>query len=254
MALDGITSTLDNQAGLTYLNIPTYDAMVVWLESRVIIAVDPSPGTSLDRWVSLASSLCDLVAGFKVGLPFMFSYGASGLRALRGSCDGLLIADFKLADVEHVMVSTLSHVIGYVDGVIAHSFIGLKGGLEGLKGYLDSVGVRLILVISMSHEGSLDVIDVNIDRLLWVAGRLKPWGLVAPATRPQVISHVRGRAPWAVILAPGVGVQGARPGDGIRAGADYEIVGRLVTETSKPVEVVKWINGEHARALRERGG
>jgi orotidine-5'-phosphate decarboxylase len=232
----------------------TYDAMVFWLESRAIIAIDPSPGTSLDRWVSVTSSLCDLVAGFKVGLPFMFSYGVSGLRALRGSCDRLLIADFKLADIDYVMVSALSHVIDYVDGVIAHAFIGLKGGLEELKSYLDSVGVKLILVISMSHEGSLDVIDVNVDRLLWVAGRLKPWGLVAPATRPHIISHVRGRAPWAVILAPGVGVQGARPGDGIRAGADYEIVGRLVTEASDPVEVVKWVNDEHARALRERGG
>jgi len=228
--------------------------MVFWLESRAIIAIDPSPGTSLDRWVSVTSSLCDLVAGFKVGLPFMFSYGVSGLRALRGSCDRLLIADFKLADIDYVMVSALSHVIDYVDGVIAHAFIGLKGGLEGLKSYLDSVGVKLILVISMSHEGSLDVIDVNVDRLLWVAGRLKPWGLVAPATRPHIISHVRGRAPWAVILAPGVGVQGAKPGDGIRAGADYEIVGRLVTEASDPVEVVKWVNDEHARALRERGG
>jgi len=152
------------------------------------------------------------------------------------------------------MVSALSHVIDYVDGVIAHAFIGLKGGLEGLKSYLDSAGVKLILVISMSHAGSLDVIDVNVDRLLWVAGRLKPWGLVAPATRPHVISYARGRAPWAVILAPGVGVQGARPGDGIRAGADYEIVGRLVTEASNPVEVVNWINGEHVRALKERGG
>jgi orotidine-5'-phosphate decarboxylase len=228
--------------------------MVIWLESRAIIAVDPSPGTSLDRWVSITSSLCDLVSGFKVGIPFMFSYGVSGLRALRSSCDRLLIADFKLADIDYVMVSALSHVIDYVDGVIAHAFIGLKGGLEGLKSYLDSAGVKLILVISMSHAGSLDVIDVNVDRLLWVAGRLKPWGLVAPATRPHVISYARGRAPWAVILAPGVGVQGARPGDGIRAGADYEIVGRLVTEASNPVEVVKWINGEHVRALKERGG
>lgn len=220
------------------------------MRSRALVAIDPRPGVSLDRWVNLISSLCDFVAGFKVGLPFMFSYGVSGLRALRGSCDRFLIADFKLADIDHVMVLTVSHVIGYVDGVIAHAFIGFKGGLEGLKEYLDGLGVKLILIISMSHAGSVDVIDVNVDRLLWVADRLRPWGLVAPATRPSVISYARERAPWAKILAPGVGVQGARPGDGIRAGADYEIIGRLVTEAPDPLEVVKWVNEEHVRALR----
>ena len=220
------------------------------MESRIVVAIDPGAGVSLDRWVSLASSLCGSVAGFKVGLPFMFSYGVNGLKALRSSCSDLLIADFKLADIDHVMVLTASHVVGHVDGIIAHAFIGLRGGLDGLKEYLDGLGVKLILVVSMSHAGSVDVFDANIDRLLWVADRLRPWGLVAPATRPDVISYARERAPWAKILAPGVGVQGARPGDGIRAGADYEIIGRLVTEAPDPVEVVKWVNEEHVRALR----
>jgi len=221
----------------------------VW-NSRVIVAVDSKPATSLDYWVSLASSLCGFVAGFKVGLPFMFDYGVSGLRALRSSCDKLLIADFKLADIDHIMVLTVSRVVGYVDGVIAHAFVGLSGGLEGLKDYLDSLSIKLILIVSMSHWGSLDVIDVSVDRLLWVANRLKPWGLVAPATKPHVISYVRRRASWAKILAPGIGVQGARPGDGIRAGADYEIIGRLIVEAPNPLEVVKWINSEHDRILR----
>ncbi len=222
------------------------------MDSRVIVAIDPKPNVSLDHWVSLTSSLCGFIAGLKVGLPFILSYGVNGLRALRGSCGKLLIADLKLADIDHVMVLTVSYISRYVDGVIAHAFIGLKGGLEGLKRYLDSMGVKLVLVISMSHEGSVDVIDANVDRLLWVADNLKPWGLVAPATRSHVISYARSKAPWAVILAPGIGVQGARPGDGIRAGADYEIIGRLITEAPNPLDVVKLINEEHVRALSER--
>lgn len=223
------------------------------MESRVIVALDPEPGVSLDYWRDLTSTLCGLVAGFKIGLPFIFSYGVGGLRVVRSSCDKMVIADFKLADVEHVMVSVLEHVVGYVDGVIAHSFIGVEGALGGLKSYLDSIGVKLILVISMSHPGSLEVIDVNMDRLLWVASRLKPWGLVAPATRPRVIAYVKGRAPWAKILAPGVGPQGARPGEGLRAGADYEIVGRLVTRAPNPIEVLEGINRVHLEVVSSRG-
>jgi len=209
------------------------------LKGRIFVALDPEPGVSLDYWISLASRICSWVAGFKVGLPFVLAYGVSGLKALRGSCEGMVIADFKLADVEHVMVATVSHIAGYVDGVIAHAFTGAQGALEGLKRYLDGLGLKLVLVASMSHPGSLEVIDVNLDRILWVASRVKPWGLVAPATRPQVISYIKSKAPWAKILAPGVGPQGAKPGEALKAGADYEIVGRLITRAPDPVKALE---------------
>ncbi len=217
------------------------------------MALDPGVGESLGYWLNIVSRLCGGVAGFKFGLPFLLSFGVDGVRVSRGVCDSMFIVDLKLADVGDVMVSTVSRLVGYVDGVIAHGFTGFEGALGELKDYLDSVGVKLALIVSMSHAGSLDVLDVNIDRLLWVADRVKPWGLVAPATRPHVISYVKSRAPWAKILSPGVGVQGARPGDALRAGADYEIIGRAITRAPNPLEVLQSINLEHEKIMGERG-
>ncbi|MFN4046264.1 MAG: orotidine 5'-phosphate decarboxylase / HUMPS family protein, partial [Acidilobaceae archaeon] len=204
-------------------------------------------GESLGYWLNIVSGLCGEAAGFKFGLPFLLSFGVDGVRVSRGLCGGMFVVDLKLADVGDVMVSSVSRLVGYVDGVIAHGFTGFEGALGELKEYLDGFGVKLILVVSMSHGGSLDVLDANIDRLLQVADRVRPWGLVAPATRPHVISYVRSRAPWAKIMAPGVGVQGARPGDALRAGADYEIIGRAITRAPNPLEVLRSINLEHSK-------
>lgn len=221
---------------------------------RLIVALDPEPGDSLDYWLDIVSKLCDLVVGFKVGLPFTLMYGVNSLKTLKSLCGNFIIVDFKLADIGYVMRSIVSQVSDHVDGVIAHSFIGTKGALDELKEYLDRLGVKLILVTSMSHDGSLDVIDVNIDRLLWVAERVKPWGLVAPATRPAIITYIRRRAPWARILAPGIGPQGARPGEALKAGADYEIIGRLITRAPNPVELVEEIIVKHSQILTSGSG
>ncbi|MEM0002219.1 MAG: hypothetical protein QW211_04935 [Desulfurococcaceae archaeon] len=53
---------------------------------------------------------------------------------------------------------------------------------------------------------------------------------MAPATRPEVIKYIRSKLGTNVkILSPGVGAQGASPGDALCAGADYEIIGRAIT-------------------------
>ncbi len=37
-----------------------------------------------------------------------------------------------------------------------------------------------------------------------------------------------------IILTPGIGAQGAQPGDAIKNGADYEIVGRAIYTSDNP--------------------
>ncbi|MEM0366195.1 MAG: orotidine 5'-phosphate decarboxylase / HUMPS family protein [Acidilobaceae archaeon] len=217
--------------------------------SRIIVALDSERGDKLSLWLNLVDSLCGRVAGFKFGLPFLLQYGLDGLRASRLLCDNMFIADLKLADIAPIMVNTVSLISDYIDAIIAHGFTGFRGGLDRLKEYLDSISVKLIVVASMSHPGSMDVIDPSLDRIMDVILKVNPWGLVAPATRPEIISMLRSRGLKYKILSPGIGVQGAKPGDGLRSGADYEIIGRFITRAPNPIEVVDSINLEHSMIL-----
>ena len=125
-------------------------------------------------------------------------------------------------------------VSDHIDAVIAHSFIGVKGALEVLKEFLDGMGLKLILVYTMSHHGALDAITPCRERVRRVISSIRPWGVVAPATRPEEVREARELFPWAKILSPGVGAQGAKPGTALCAGADYEIIGRLLAYSKDP--------------------
>ncbi len=178
---------------------------------------------------------CRAAVAVKIGLPLLISTGGRAVEDARRMCDGMVIADLKLADIGATMKSIVDS-IPRVDAVIAHAFIGVEGALDELKSHLDDKGVDLYLLVSMSHPGSRDVIDPNLRELIDVAARIDPLGLVAPATRPKVVKAVRERFPDKVIISPGVGVQGAKPGDALCAGANYEIVGRAITRSSNPLE------------------
>lgn len=196
-------------------------------------AVDPEPGDPLDRALRVVEAGCRVGVGAKIGWPFILEYGVDGVRRARRRCgDGLLVADLKLADISWTMELIVSRLEGVVDKFIAHAFTGVEGALAGLASKLGRE--RIVLVVSMSHPGAAETFDECLETLLVVSEAISPWGVVAPATRPGVVSRVREKLPGVAILSPGVGAQGARPGDALCAGADVEIVGRRIYRSVDP--------------------
>jgi len=211
---------------------------------------------ALDQDSSKASSivgmLCSVASGFKLGLPLLLEAGAKIACRLRMMCpEKLWIADLKLADIGSTMKLAVSQLVGCVDGVIAHSVVGVEGALGELKEYLEQHGVKLILVVAMSHPGAAEAYNRLLEHNVEVAGRLRVWGVVAPATMPDIVRRVKSFLPETVILSPGVGVQGAKPGDALCAGADYEIVGRSITASSDPLKAARDVLAEQRRRLGE---
>ncbi len=207
----------------------------------LIVALDPPPNVDPVEWISkMFSTLRDVdgVAGFKIGLPAIVECGAKVLGNVFRDYDGLVIADLKLADIGDVMVLTLERLVraGF-NAVIAHSFVGVSNALDKLSRRCRELGVRLVLVATMSHPGAVEVMDSVLDKLINVVRRIDPWGVVAPATRLDVLERVRKELPSVKILSPGIGAQGAEPGDALCRGADYEIVGRAITRSENPREV-----------------
>ncbi|MEM1542099.1 MAG: orotidine 5'-phosphate decarboxylase / HUMPS family protein [Ignisphaera sp.] len=198
----------------------------------LIVALDPPINVGSEKWVTERYKvLRDIVKGFKIGLPAIVKYGINWLNNLFKDYDGLSIADLKLADIGDIMAltATMLRNVGF-NAVIAHAFVGYEKGIEVLAKVCEKEGIKLILVVSMSHEGSKEFIDRHIDEFVDTAERVGSWGVVAPATRPNVIQYIRSKVGSKIkIISPGVGVQGAEPGAALCAGADYEIVGRAIT-------------------------
>jgi len=225
----------------------------------IIIALDPDKDLGeeekLHNWLkNIIDATKEYVYGYKIGLPLLLAGGPASFRYVRSLArDKFVVADLKLADIGDVMALSIDYLdeLG-IDGVIAHVFTGYEDALDKLSERARERGLRLILVVSMSHRGSREFIDPYLNNYLSIVKKIGAWGVVAPATRPEIIRLVRRELGGDVkILAPGIGVQGAPPGSALCAGADYEIIGRLVTRAQDPgkiiIEVIKKIKESVSR-------
>jgi len=205
----------------------------------LIVALDPPSNADVLSWVEERfKTLKQYVQGFKIGLPAIIEIGLGPLARIFRGYSGLLIADLKLADIGDVMSIVAERLAMHgFNAVIAHAFIGYEQALDKLSAVCREKGLKLILVVSMSHKGSREFIDRHVKEFVELAKSVDAWGVVAPATRPEIIRFVRELAGKELrILSPGIGVQGAEPGTAICSGADYEIVGRVITYSSNVLE------------------
>jgi orotidine-5'-phosphate decarboxylase len=101
----------------------------------------------------------------------------------------------------------------------------------------------------MSHPGGKEFTATVADQVVKLAKESGASGLIAPATRPGRLSEIRSKAEDLMILTPGVGAQGGKAGDAIKAGADYIIVGRSIYQAEDPKAAAEKLAVEIAEAL-----
>lgn len=176
----------------------------------VVVALDTEVLKALD----VAKTLKDLVAGFKVGWDLVLASGASIIGEIARF--GNVIVDLKIADVPHVANRVIEKLINRgACCVITHGF--LYPSLPRGRHIYVLAKMTAPTLYDKIWEELLDVGDVR--------------GYVLPGNQPDVIAHARRKLGCSYrIISPGIGLQGGNPGDAIRAGADFEIVGRYILE------------------------
>ncbi|MEZ0346297.1 MAG: orotidine 5'-phosphate decarboxylase [Infirmifilum sp.] len=199
-------------------------------QSWVILALDfPKYKDFLSETYRLLEKLSNMLAGVKIGLPAFLRVGPEEIGELAQAFKGELyfLADLKLADIEDVTLEEIMLIesMGF-DGAIIHLF-------PQCISKPPRTDIDLYGLVSMSCRASL--IDHHFQDLLDYAGSLRLTGVVVGATKPDMIKRARERLGEALILSPGIGFQGAAPGSALKAGADFEIVGRSVVFSQDPL-------------------
>ena len=224
---------------------------------RIVVALDPI-GLSQEKALEWSNSILrdveGIVSGVKVGLPFILRVGLNNVKKLINEFQDsyFWIADLKLADVAHILVDVADvlHDTGF-DAIITHLFIGREGALNELSSKCKDLGLGLIGVLVMSHKGANDLFAKAYEDLLSIALDISVAGFILPATMPYYIKRTRELIGWEkLILSPGVGVQGAKPGEALRNGADFEIIGRTITFSENPKMSAERIAKIHEEVLR----
>lgn len=215
----------------------------------ILVALDVP---DLARAERLARSLDGYVGGFKVGLELLMGEGPESVARIADF--GLpVFVDAKLHDIpnttERAARQLATHgarwITAHATGgsrMIEAAASGLTAGSEGRK-----TGVLAVTVLTSLDRTDLDALGVSrpvqtqsveLARLARVAGAE---GVICS---PLEVASVKALSPEFLAVTPGIRPGGSAQGDqkrtatpveALRAGADFIVVGRAITEASDPV-------------------
>ena len=198
-------------------------------KSRIILALDYKGRFGYQGLLEMVEKY---VAGVKIGYPALFDLGPSNLKKLISSFRERLffIADFKIADIPAISREIASRLrdLGF-EAAIVHAV----AGADTVRAVAEVMPA--FALVAMTHRGA-SVINTHVEQLIEFGVEGGASGYVAPATYPEIVSLVRREAPGSVIISPGVGAQGGGFGGALKAGADFEIIGRAITLSTDPEE------------------
>ncbi|HDZ36404.1 MAG TPA: orotidine-5'-phosphate decarboxylase [Thermococcus sp.] len=206
-------------------------------DSRLILALDVY---ERERALEIAECTADYLWAIKVNWPLIIGSGLDIITELKQVTGLPVIADLKLADIPNTNRLIASKVFeAGADYIIAHGFV----GRDSVKAVME-LG-KTIIVVEMSHPGAMEFIQPATEGLIEMANGLEPFGIIAPATRPERVAYIRSKLKDGIkVLTPGVGAQGGKAREVLKAGADYIIVGRSIYASENPRESARTLYEE----------
>lgn len=233
-------------------------------KDRIIVALDVD---SMEEAWKLVGPLYDYVGYFKVGLQLLTSEGAP--RVVKGIKErgGRVLYDGKFDDIPNTIAGA-SRVVAKlgVDMFNVHASAGKEAIAKAVenKGKCLVLGVTVLTSIDEDECGSIFGDEPNnmveyFAQMLFDAGAD---GVICSAKELDVLSDMDF-----LKVTPGIRPKWAQkgdqkrvmtPGEAIKAGADYLVIGRPIRkppeEIGNPVDAAKRIAEEIEQALEKKGG
>ncbi len=206
-------------------------------DSRLILALDV---LSEEKALAVSKSVSAVVDAIKIGYPLTLACGISIVTKIAAFSQ--VICDFKIADIPNINRMIVENAISKgAQGVIVHGFVG-RDSIEACV--MAASGKDVFVVVEMSHPGGIEFYQPQTEKLAKLAKEADATGVIAPATRPERVRHIRDLVGDLKILTPGVGAQGGNARQAIEAGADFVIVGRSIYQSDNPKSAAENIVNE----------
>ncbi|MDI6872846.1 MAG: orotidine-5'-phosphate decarboxylase [Actinomycetota bacterium] len=231
------------------------------VEDPLILALDVSEWEKLE---ALAEMFRGEVGTVKLGLEAYTRFGPAVFREMKEK-GFRVFADLKLHDIPNTVRGAVEALVRWgVDMITVH----LCGGRKMLEAAVQAVRgsggrrVRVPLLLGVTVLTSLK--DGDLEEMGWRGGvsesvlRLARLGvscgldgLVCSPGEAAELRRELGAGPF--LVTPGIRPEGAEahdqarmatPGEALRAGADYLVVGRAVTGHPRPLEALSALKRE----------
>lgn len=237
-------------------------------DSKILVALDVD---TAEKALALAQKLEGEVAGYKVGLELINAAGFGFLDELRETmgADARLFYDCKFLDIPNTVAgASRAAARRGVWMFNVHASGGsemLRAAVAGAEAGAAEAGVPKPLVIAVSVLTSItpevlrDEMGVSRplpEQVVALARLAQGSGCDGLVASPHEIAAIRAACGQHFLLViPGVRPAGTdkgdqkrvmTPGEAVRAGADYIVVGRPITADADPAQAARRINAETA--------
>lgn len=229
---------------------------------RVIVALDYADAKSA---LALAGYLSPVECRLKVGKELFTAAGPALVRELVSKGFGVFL-DFKFHDIPNTVAAACRAACDL--GVLMLN-VHASGGRKMMEAAREAVDKSahkplLIGVTVLTSMDEADLREIGIARspreqVLHLAGLVQQSGLDGVVCSAQEAAGLRaGFGPGFALVTPGIRPAGADAGDqsrimtpasAIRAGADYLVIGRPITQADDPLSALQRINQEIEKEL-----
>ena len=229
---------------------------------RVIVALDyPDARQALELAARLDPAACRL----KVGKELFTAAGPELVRALVGKGFGVFL-DLKFHDIPNTTAAACRAAAELGVWMVNVHASGGRRMMEAAREAMDKSAHKPLLIgvtvlTSMDEAGlrEIGIAGSPRDQVLHLAGLVQQSGLDGVVCSAQEAAELRARfGPDFALVTPGIRPAGTDAGDqsrimtpanAIRAGSDYLVIGRPITQAADPLSALQQINQEVEKEL-----
>jgi orotidine-5'-phosphate decarboxylase len=232
--------------------------------------MNPPFFTALDmtdalKAAELAARLRGQIGGIKLGLEFFNANGPSGVRQVTHGGERLFL-DLKLHDIPNTVAGAVRSVVPLVPYLLT---IHASGGAAMMRAALDAAGetatklgkprtkIIAVTVLTSLADSDLDAVGQRgpmLDQVRRLALLARETGVDGVVCSPHEVAALRRECgPDFLLVVPGIRPNWAEagdqkrfmtPGEAMRAGASYLVIGRPITGAGNPADAARQVAAE----------
>lgn len=225
---------------------------------RLLCAIDT---TDLTMAVDLARSLTGKVGGVKLGKEFFTAHGPQGVSRIADTGQPIFL-DLKFHDIPNTVAGAVRAAAGLGCFLLT---IHASGGADMIRAAVDARGgtaalsIIAVTVLTSLAEADMDAIGQSTpiaDQVLRLGRLAKESGADGVVASPHEVAGLRAALGSSFkLIVPGVRPAWAStddqkrvmsPADAVKAGADFLVIGRPITQADDPAGAAERIADEIA--------
>ncbi len=230
---------------------------------RLIVALDVPDAAAA---AELVARLDDTCRWFKVGMELFTAAGPAVLEPLLKRGHSVFL-DLKFHDIPNTVAGAVRSAAALgVQMVNVHAAGGpamlaaARGALDGLTNSPELLAVTMLTSMDQAQTSAIGVDRTPAEQVELLARMSLSAGIRGFVCSPQEVATLRAlTGAEGVLVTPGIRPAGsakgdqsriATPGEALKQGASYLVVGRPITQAADPADAAEAVLREMAEALR----